>query len=349
MTWWSMGRRCGSPMPSRLIFIRTPYFQVGSFTPCLSGWFIHNRFQIIINPITFCMFLKILSKLSTRLTGCVFLQTPEKEIVSSLDFVSFRFRCCHIPWFSHILIPAHRNKSLICLPMDTPGIHLAKKIDKMGMKVMIIDDGDGDGDCWWRWRKILIIISCLHSVFRHCCHLLWRRTCSGEEHHWRGGWVAIMIYLKIVVELEAWPINYVFLSLYSVSKNNFSHRQVWASHTRWCNSRRKGKTKTHKEKQKIFFKNLRIPIKAGSISHQPHADGEHNQRHHRLHQVLCQHQHHQCTVVLHLIIIVKISMFVAIVKKHLIRERKAFGAPLLDNQYIHFRLAELLTEVEMLR
>merc|ERR1712154_542610 len=28
----------------------------------------------------------------------------------------------------------HRNKSLICLPMDTPGIHLAKKIDKMGMR-----------------------------------------------------------------------------------------------------------------------------------------------------------------------------------------------------------------------
>ena len=35
--------------------------------------------------------------------------------------------------------------------------------------------------------------------------------------------------------------------------------------------------------------------------------------------------------------------------KVIIRERKAFGAPLLDNQYIHFRLAELLTEVEMLR
>jgi len=31
------------------------------------------------------------------------------------------------------------------------------------------------------------------------------------------------------------------------------------------------------------------------------------------------------------------------------RERKAFGSSLLDNQYIHFRLAELLTEVEMLR
>ena len=30
------------------------------------------------------------------------------------------------------------------------------------------------------------------------------------------------------------------------------------------------------------------------------------------------------------------------------RERKAFGAPLLDNQYIHFRLAELLTEVTFL-
>ncbi|KAK8752997.1 hypothetical protein OTU49_001920, partial [Cherax quadricarinatus] len=28
---------------------------------------------------------------------------------------------------------AHRNKSLICVPMDSPGIHLTKKIDKMGM------------------------------------------------------------------------------------------------------------------------------------------------------------------------------------------------------------------------
>lgn len=28
----------------------------------------------------------------------------------------------------------HRNKSLICLPMDTPGVHLAKRIDKMGMR-----------------------------------------------------------------------------------------------------------------------------------------------------------------------------------------------------------------------
>jgi len=32
-----------------------------------------------------------------------------------------------------------------------------------------------------------------------------------------------------------------------------------------------------------------------------------------------------------------------------LRDRKAFGAPLLNNQYIHFRLAELQTEVELLR
>jgi len=30
--------------------------------------------------------------------------------------------------------PPHLNKSLICLPMDTPGIHLNKRIDKMGMR-----------------------------------------------------------------------------------------------------------------------------------------------------------------------------------------------------------------------
>merc|ERR1712242_622380 len=32
-----------------------------------------------------------------------------------------------------------------------------------------------------------------------------------------------------------------------------------------------------------------------------------------------------------------------------LRHHQAFGQPLLNNQYIHFRLAELLTEVEMLR
>ncbi|KAM9304582.1 putative acyl-CoA dehydrogenase 6 [Morus bassanus] len=30
--------------------------------------------------------------------------------------------------------PPHRNKSLICLPMDLPGIQIAKKIDKLGMR-----------------------------------------------------------------------------------------------------------------------------------------------------------------------------------------------------------------------
>src|SRR5258708_28853637 len=31
------------------------------------------------------------------------------------------------------------------------------------------------------------------------------------------------------------------------------------------------------------------------------------------------------------------------------RQRRAFGQPLIDNQVIHFRLAELLTEIEALR
>nr|XP_057903787.1 probable acyl-CoA dehydrogenase 6 [Doryrhamphus excisus] len=29
--------------------------------------------------------------------------------------------------------PPHRNKSLICLPMNSPGVHIARKIDKLGM------------------------------------------------------------------------------------------------------------------------------------------------------------------------------------------------------------------------
>ena len=31
------------------------------------------------------------------------------------------------------------------------------------------------------------------------------------------------------------------------------------------------------------------------------------------------------------------------------RQRQAFGRPLLDNQYLHYKLAEMKTEVEMLR
>ncbi|KFM12305.1 putative acyl-CoA dehydrogenase 6, partial [Aptenodytes forsteri] len=30
--------------------------------------------------------------------------------------------------------PLHQNKSLLCLPMNLPGIHVAKKIDKLGMR-----------------------------------------------------------------------------------------------------------------------------------------------------------------------------------------------------------------------
>ncbi|XP_077160590.1 putative acyl-CoA dehydrogenase 6 isoform X1 [Paroedura picta] len=30
--------------------------------------------------------------------------------------------------------PPHRNKSLLCLPMKLPGVHIAKKIDKIGMR-----------------------------------------------------------------------------------------------------------------------------------------------------------------------------------------------------------------------
>lgn len=30
--------------------------------------------------------------------------------------------------------PPHKNKSLICLPMNLPGVHIARKIDKIGMR-----------------------------------------------------------------------------------------------------------------------------------------------------------------------------------------------------------------------
>ena len=48
------------------------------------------------------------------------------------------------------------------------------------------------------------------------------------------------------------------------------------------------------------------------------------------------------------LLVEKIICFVSKLKKvpwlnH--RERKVFGAPVLDNQYVHIRLAELLTEV----
>jgi len=119
----------------------------------------------------------------------------------------------------------HRNKSLICLPMDTPGIHLAKKIDKMGMKcsdtaVIYFDD--------------------------------------------------VRVPAKNIIGEEGMGFTY----------------------------------------QMMQFQEERLA--AAAISLTP------------------------------MVNIINDTITYT-------RERKAFGAPLLDNQYIHFRLAELLTEVEMLR
>jgi len=119
----------------------------------------------------------------------------------------------------------HRNKSLICLPMDTPGIHLAKKISKMGMKcsdtaVIYFDD--------------------------------------------------VRVPAKNIIGEEGMGFTY----------------------------------------QMMQFQEERLAAAAISLT--------------------------PCVNI--------INDTIAYTK-----ERKAFGAPLLDNQYIHFRLAELLTEVEMLR
>merc|ERR1712029_308931 len=119
----------------------------------------------------------------------------------------------------------HRNKSLICLPMDTPGIHLAKKIDKMGMRcsdtaVIYFDD--------------------------------------------------VRVPAKNIIGKEGMGFTY----------------------------------------QMMQFQEERLAATALALT--------------------------PCVNI--------INDTIAYT-----RERKAFGAPLLDNQYIHFRLAELLTEVEMLR
>jgi len=119
----------------------------------------------------------------------------------------------------------HRNKSLICLPMDTPGIHLAKKIDKMGMRcsdtaVVFFDD--------------------------------------------------VRVPAKNIIGDEGMGFTY----------------------------------------QMIQFQEERLAASA-----------------------------------------VCLTSMINIINQTIdyVRERKAFGAPLLNNQYIHFRLAELLTEVELLR
>eukprot|EP00092_Neocalanus_flemingeri_P037601 GFUD01040937.1.p1 GENE.GFUD01040937.1~~GFUD01040937.1.p1 ORF type:complete len:418 (+),score=123.55 GFUD01040937.1:247-1500(+) len=119
----------------------------------------------------------------------------------------------------------HRNKSLICVPMDTPGIHLAKKIDKMGMRcsdtaVVFFDD--------------------------------------------------VRVPAKNIIGKEGMGFTY----------------------------------------QMVQFQEERMAASA-----------------------------------------VCVTSMINIINQTIdyVRERKAFGSPLLNNQVIHFRLAELLTEVEMLR
>jgi len=119
----------------------------------------------------------------------------------------------------------HRNKSLICLPMSTPGIHLAKKIDKMGMRcsdtaVIYFDD--------------------------------------------------VRIPAKNIIGEEGQGFTY----------------------------------------QMLQFQEERLAASAVCVTS--------------------------------MLNIIQLTT-------DYVRERMAFGAPLLDNQYIHFRLAELLTEVELLR
>eukprot|EP00092_Neocalanus_flemingeri_P037602 GFUD01040938.1.p1 GENE.GFUD01040938.1~~GFUD01040938.1.p1 ORF type:complete len:416 (+),score=121.86 GFUD01040938.1:149-1396(+) len=119
----------------------------------------------------------------------------------------------------------HRNKSLICVPMNTPGIHLAKKIDKMGMRcsdtaVVFFDD--------------------------------------------------VRVPAKNIIGKEGMGFTY----------------------------------------QMVQFQEERMAASA-----------------------------------------VCVTSMINIINQTIdyVRERKAFGSPLLNNQVIHFRLAELLTEVEMLR
>merc|ERR1711992_299369 len=121
--------------------------------------------------------------------------------------------------------PAHMNKSLICLPMNTPGIHLHKRIDKMGM---------------------------------------------------RGSDTAV-----------------------------------------------------------IYFDDVRVPVK--NIIGEPGMGFTYQ-------MLQFQEERLACAA----LSMTPMDTVIAETVEYL-RQRKAFGQPLLNNQYIHFRLAELLTEVEMLR
>ena len=61
---------------------------------------------------------------------------------------------------------------------------------------------------------------------------------------------------------------------------------------------------------------------------------------------------HTCTIVKTCVLIVSVLLTMDRLIQQTIdytRERKAFGKSILDNQYVHFRLAEMETEVEALR
>ena len=73
-----------------------------------------------------------------RRTGCVCSPTLPREHVKPFSnnhiLGVWKLSFQQSP-FELLFVAAHRNKSLICVPMDSPGITLAKKIDKMGMRV----------------------------------------------------------------------------------------------------------------------------------------------------------------------------------------------------------------------
>ena len=74
---------------------------------------------------------------------------------------------------------------------------------------------------------------CLCPVLRHSRHLLWRCACASQEYHWGGGWVMIIIKRQ-QIHFKYRVVCYMNLVL-TVTY------QVWASLTRWCSSKRKGK------------------------------------------------------------------------------------------------------------
>ena len=129
-TWWSTGKRCGSPTASR--------------SQCL-----HCRIINGLQADWMCM-LANTSDGARKDTNC---NSPNLTFTVNhltdwymqyiligfnlYTFLPIKYHWIHwwikLSYYKSFL--AHRNKSLICVPMDSPGITLAKKIDKMGMRV----------------------------------------------------------------------------------------------------------------------------------------------------------------------------------------------------------------------